>query len=183
MSKRKISKYRGSVRALKSIAAKPAFDAAGFLEYVESLAPHLQITLGDVALYDAVFRLRAFVSLFSFSNGRAELSIGPPATDLEWFAERFKKYLEGTRTLDEAFRLKKPTKGRGSAKEKVRLRAREIQARAIFVESLSGGALIKQALAKVKKELGCSAGEADSLVYRDRSSLRSNTVRKPSFRK
>lgn len=145
------------------------FDAAAYVEYLQSLAPGIRIESDDVARYEATTRIRDFVSSFTFLPDGQVVYAPPHYSELAWFAKRFSDYLKGSATLDESFGLKATKRGRGSAKEKLRLRDREIRARAIYVASMSRGTLSKLAISEVAHEMRCSEAAANSLIFRNRS--------------
>ena len=142
-----------------------------YLAYLHALVPEIKIESADFARFDATYRIRNFVALFRSPNVQLG-NLHQHADELAWFAKRFRDYLKNSLTLDEAFGLKGSRKGRGSAKEKLRLQDREIQARAMFGRLRKQGRLVKQAVGDVAAMLKCTESQAHSLIYRIRSTVR-----------
>lgn len=178
MRARKTRRKTRSVRVQSPTDSQSPFDVDKYMAYLQSLVPKLQIESADFSRYEATIRIRRFVSHFTFWPNGDVTYIWPHWTDLAWFAKQFRDYLKSSSTLDEAFGLKGTKRGRGSAKAKLHMRDREIQARTIYLDLTQRGVSIKQALAMVAKELRCSESTANSLIYRIRSQPRSKgTVR------
>lgn len=169
---------------LEAASVAEPFDAGKYFECLEALSAPLQISPEDFPRYDAEFRIRDFVSCFSFENGLAtDTSIYPSHAQLKWLAERFDAYRRGKGSLDEAFGLTGGGRGRRSARSKMAMRDRQIRAIVVFAESRKHGRSVDQAIAEVSQVLNCSESLAHSLVYRDRvQPQQGTTVRKAKKR-
>jgi hypothetical protein len=163
---------RGKLAASRSedlSAENGRFDAAQYLAYLQSLAPNLEIGPADIERYKVFFLIRDFVSKFAFDADRAELSVSPDRAELEALAVCFRRYLKRTISLDEAFgQINATGKGRRGTREVVRVRDRQIHARALYKQFRSEKQPSKRAEANVARVLNCSESTAHTLIFRKR---------------
>jgi hypothetical protein len=118
---------------------------------------------------DSFQLIQAVVAGFTFKSGRAHLLSRPDDTLIALLAERFRVYLNGSKSLDEAFHLKKPSPGRGNPRERERLRVGRFAARMIYDGLRNDGMLKKQAIPEVARLLKCTETKAHSLIFKSPS--------------
>jgi len=168
--KAKRTKSEATQRQAKQGGAPNPFDAAAYVDYRQSLVPPLSPGEKEIPQYEAIFLIDGFVSCFLLDkDGCERLGVMPKVAELEALAKRFRKYLTSTISLDEAFGLKGTRRGRVSAKGAVSRRNQAIRVRAMYNELHSKGSLIKQAVAKIAKELNFTESKVKSLIFRNPS--------------
>ncbi len=157
------SKKRGL--RLISGADRTAFDLGAYSAALEKLAPEVSIPERDLDRYVSYSLIDDYVSHFTFdSNGKPTgfASLSPRV--LEGLAERFRRYLKGRDSLDQAFGL--PGKGRTSPRERFAIRSQTILMKLQFKALRDAGTAVGVATEKVATTFNVSIETAKARLRR-----------------
>lgn len=141
------------------------YDVAASLDKINKLEPNLKIADRDLERYRSFLLIKNFVSNFTFyESGEVRISVRPPQEILDELAKRFRLYLKGRSSLDQAFGL--AGKGRSSPREKFTIASKTVAMRLQYKELRGAGTLLDDAVERIAKSFNVSDSTVRSRLFR-----------------